>query len=74
MQDHQKLKCEFILKEDLWDLVEVFRSRYWPTGSYPVDVELSAELSGYEIVLKKDISDFDAFLSLNLTWQRKPPS
>ena len=67
MPDFQKQKCEFIRKEDLWDRVEAYRSRYWPTGSFPVDVELIAELAGYEIVPKKDINDFDAFLSLNLS-------
>lgn len=66
MPDPQKQKCEFIRKEDLWDIVESFRTRYWAGGSFPVDVELIAELAGYEIIPKKDISDFDAFLSLNL--------
>lgn len=67
MPDSQRKKCEFIRKEDLWEQVEAFRARHRPADSLPVDVELLAELAGYEILPKKDINDFDAFLSLNLS-------
>ncbi len=39
-------KCNFIPQEEIWEIVEEFRKRHWPTGILPVDIEqiIEAEL------------------------------
>ncbi|HKL86329.1 MAG TPA: ImmA/IrrE family metallo-endopeptidase [Treponemataceae bacterium] len=66
MAEYFKSKCPYIAKEILWERVEIFRQQFDNCELYPVDVELLTELAGYEIIPKKDLDDFDAFLSMNV--------
>ena len=67
MPDYSRSKCPFIAKPKLWDRIEEFRSQFPNSDSCPVDIELFAELAGFDIIPKRDLDDFDAFLGLNLT-------
>jgi len=66
MAESPRSKCSFIEKKLLWERIESFRSRFPEYESCPVDIELLAELAGYEIIPKMDLSDLDAFLGINL--------
>src|SRR4030042_3340486 len=39
MIDYFTFKCKFIPKDQIWPIAENFRSKYWPSGALPVDIE-----------------------------------
>ena len=57
-----EFECKWIDKNDLWKTADEIRSRYWPEGTLPVDMEKIVELR-----LKLDIEQNIIFFPQS-TW------
>lgn len=71
MEDYSMFVCPWISKEDIWNIADDFRSKYWSENSLPVDIESIIEKQlKLDIDLKRGLLsdlDIDAFLKRDLT-------
>lgn len=71
MTDGSVFKCKFIPQEEIWSIVDDFRSRYWPRGDLPVDVERIIEVGLKMGIIPehylREYAKIDAFLRSDFT-------
>lgn len=71
MNEYSDFKCKFIHKEDIWKIADDFRSKHWPSGDLPVDIERVIE-SGLNMDIiphhaLKELAKIDAYLRSDFT-------
>jgi len=71
MIDYSMFKCKYIPKDQIWDIADKFRNKYWPLNELPVNIEkiIDSGLNMFVIPERgiKEYAKIDAYLRSDFT-------